>query len=171
MRLLFSAWIVLVAVSFAACASTMRVPHGTYRWDVKTLSDGFQPYGPVTASSIAILSQAPRPDPRCCGGKRAPAEQACVRVSGTVTRVKHEADGDLHIVLSDGARTMIVEVPDPRNMPVQWRARVAGARAAAERLRIGQAATATGIMFFDKAHDAKGAAVNDVELHPVLDLK
>jgi hypothetical protein len=86
----------------------------------------------------------------------------------SVTVIRHEADDDYHVVLSDGGRTMIAESPaascDSRAIPVR-RAQIAAARSA---LRPCARARVTGVAFFDVPHGQTGVAPNAIELHPIL---
>jgi hypothetical protein len=72
-----------------------------------------------------------------------------VQVTGKVTLVKHEGDGDTHIVLSDGKNFIVAEcIP---KLPCQAPA-------------VGQTITVRGISRFDGEHKWN-------ELHPVESLK
>jgi hypothetical protein len=88
-------------------------------------------------------------------------------VNVNIALSKNEADSDRHIVVSDGSRTMVVEIPDPAcvgNSP--WKTLISNARQAFT----GQTGTVTvrGVGFFDKIHGQTGIAPNGIELHPVL---
>ncbi len=144
----------------------LAVPHGTYRWPVKTLSDGFRPAAAETAS-IATLSRWRAPTVTKTL-PRTRAERTLVVIRGVFVLERHEKDGDLHLVVRDGGQTMICEVPDPRNMPAAYRKQVSAARRFATALKPGQRLVVTGVAYFDKLHDASGAAANGIELHPVL---
>lgn len=124
------------------------------------------------STTIAALSTLPRPRT----AHRAPAELQFWRVSATLVAHKIEADGDYHLVLSDGRRTMIVEIPSPLCAAHGvWAKQIAKARTSASRLRPGKVlrrvsipVTVIGVGFFDRDHGQSGAARNGIELHPVL---
>lgn len=105
------------------------------------------------------------------------AERTIWQVSGTVTAVKLEADQDFHIVISDGVRTMIVEVPSAECATNSaWAKEIAAVRALVEaRLhpgkkvrRVDVPVTVTGVGFFDRIHGQTGVAGNGIELHPLI---
>src|SRR5207244_1389452 len=81
---------------------------GVERWTVKTLQDRPRLL-PVRRVTLAYLVS--RRAPASLPAARLPFERHVFRVTTTVTLVRPEADGDLHLVLSDGRRTMIAESP------------------------------------------------------------
>ncbi len=81
---------------------------GVERWTVKTLQDRPRLL-PLRDTTIAYLVSRPRPS--ILPDTRLPFERHVFRVKAAVTLVRDEADGDLHLVLSDGRRTMIAESP------------------------------------------------------------
>src|SRR5690349_8709588 len=95
--------------SSGGTGSTGRVALcGAERWTVKTLQD--RPHLiPVHTASIAYL--VTRRAPLGLPATRLPFERQIFRVHARVELVRSEADGDLHVVLSDGQRTMIAEAP------------------------------------------------------------
>ena len=149
---------------------------GVELWEVKTLTDEDAPkvqLAPV-ASSIRELSSRPRPHRRYRGA-RAVSERQVVTIEGDVIDVKHEQDGDLHVVLTDDQYVMIVEFPDPTCMEgsrVLEQASAARERFLAlvgdEPVRGQLRVRVTGVVFFDRPHNQTGLASNAVELHPVL---
>jgi hypothetical protein len=138
---------------------------GVERWTVKTLQDRprLLPLGKVT---IAYL--VGRAAPHRLPSTRLPFERHVFRVNASVTLVRPEADSDLHLVLSDGTRTMIAESPSPsctaHATPLRRR-QMAQARA---QVRLCAKARVTGVAFFDFKHGQTGVAPNAIELHPVL---
>lgn len=95
-------------------------------------------------------------------------EQHVFRVTAAVTLVRPEDDGDLHLVLDDGQRTMIAESPSSscttRATPTRRR-QMAQARA---QVSLCSRAVVTGVAFFAFKHGQTGVAPNAIELHPVL---
>jgi hypothetical protein len=143
---------------------------GSERWNVKTGQDpqaGSVSLTP-TPTTIASLVGVPAPASPPANGRVAPQETTVWElVNVNVTFSKNEADSDKHIVVSDGSRTMVVEIPDPAcvgNSP--WKALISNAR----QTFTGQTGTATvkGVGFFDRIHGQTGIAPNGFELHPVL---
>jgi hypothetical protein len=113
------------------------------------------------------------------GARKEPYETHVWTVRARLTAFKHEMDGDYHLVLTDGAATMVAEIPDPALIPDSpFQSQIAAARAAFERrfavhrsLSMQHAdapVTVTGIGFFDVVHGQSGMAPNGAELHPVL---
>jgi hypothetical protein len=98
----------------------------------------------------------------------------------TMTLIKLEMDSDYHIVLSDGTRTMIVEVPYPDCASASpWSCFISRARAevdaklgaiSASPSYPGLTVTVRGVGFFDYLHSQTGVAPNAIELHPVLQI-
>jgi hypothetical protein len=136
---LVSAAVALIApaglVGSRAAAQTSAC--GVERWTVKTLQD--RPIVlPLQAVTIAYLVS--RPHPSVLPAARLPFERHVFRVTAAVTLVRPEEDGDLHLVLSDGARTMIAEslrlcarLARLRRGEVRWHRRVRASGSAAGR--------------------------------------
>jgi hypothetical protein len=93
-----------------------------------------------------------------------------------------EADGDYHLVLADQTgRTRVAEIPDPscvaRISPFKAAIRAARARmdgqfsVTSDFKPAGRRVIVRGIGFFDYFHGQTGMAPNDLELHPVTDLR
>lgn len=104
-------------------------------------------------------------------------ERTIWRVQATVTAMKLEADGDFHIVISDGVRTMIVEVPSAECATNSaWAKEIAAVRSAVEAKlhpgkkvrRVEMPVTVIGPAFFDRVHGQTGVAGNGVEIHPAI---
>lgn len=138
---------------------------GVERWAVKTLQDRPRLL-PVRLASIAYL--VTRPAPLSLPATRLPFERQVFRVHAAVSLIRSEADGDLHVVLSDGQRTMIAEAPSSSctgRAVLARRKQMSRARAAVQACA---SATVTGVAFFDFPHGQTGLAPNAIELHPIL---
>ncbi len=104
-----------------------------------------------------------------------PVELQTFRVPAVVVRIKLEQDSDLHLILADPddrRLRMIAEVPHPdcaigSGHEEQYR-RV---RQALRAIPAGAQIELVGVAFFDRAHGQAGAAPNQIELHPILDVK
>jgi hypothetical protein len=157
-----------------AMAVPFRLFCGSERWSVKTFADGdrWQVDLNTRYRTIAKLNTLTRPKPLPKDG-RVTAELFVYRVTGTVTFVANEDDGDVHLALrgADGAE-MIAEAPEPA-CTVNSRARtsIAKARLVAQDIKVGDKVAARGVRFFDFFHNQNGAAKNQLELHPLLSLK
>jgi hypothetical protein len=143
---------------------------GSERWSVKTGQDaqaGSISLTP-TVTTIANLVALPAPTSPPSNGRVAPNETTVWQlVNVNITLSKNEADSDKHIVVSDGSRTMVVEIPDTAcvgNSP--WKTLITNARQAFT----GQTGVVSvrGVGFFDKIHGQTGIAPNGIELHPIL---
>lgn len=168
---------------------------GTERWAVKTLSDGAPVDLAPIASTVAELGAIPRPaGADTAGNQRLDAETHVFTVHATLTLVRREADHDYHLVLQDGAATMIAEVTDPACQgaasssiyPTLVTARsqmdsilaTSGQALALNRsaedagpapfTHLNVPVVVTGVLFFDYPHGQTGRAPNTAELHPVL---
>ncbi len=144
---------------------------GAERWAVKTLSDPDAARLSLATqqTTIAALNALPRNCVRA-DAPRAGVELQLFRVSGTVRLVKHEKDGDLHIVLADAAgNTIVVESPSfACAAPSRFRMVIRAARALCERFRPGQVVTVEGPALYDYFHKQTGMSRSCVEVHPVM---
>ncbi len=170
--------LLLAAPAWAAC--------GVERWPVKIGADADFPANllsplPTTVAALSALPPPPNPDARR-DSRFLPVEGTVFSLDATITLVKHEADGDYHIVVSDGSATMIVEAPDPACATGSKVAtQIAEVQADIERRFGGPVrgrhtalaipVTVTGLGFFDKCHGQEGRAYNCIELHPLLAIK
>jgi hypothetical protein len=137
---------------------------GTELWSQKVLTDpgAARALAPAPAgATIAQLGALPRTSRR-----RAYA------VTGRVAERKNETDSDLHVVITDGVHSMIVELPHPQcaHGSLALRA-ISRARLQAAALRVGQTVRVVGMLFFDRPHGQSGMAPNAVELHPVFSVR
>src|SRR5262249_55151061 len=89
---------------------------GVERWSVKTGTDAdvsamnFTPQNTTIANLVGIAAPSPLPP----NNRIAPYEREVFRLADvTLTVFKLETDSDYHLVLSDGSRTMIAEIPSP----------------------------------------------------------
>ena len=148
----------------AAPRSRLRIC-GVERWVVKTLQDRPSLVA-VHPTTIAWLTS--RPAPSSLPATRLRFERQVFRVHAAVSLIRSEADGDLHVVISDGRRTMIAEAPSGScdgGATLARRKQMSRARAA---VRTCADATITGVAFFDYPHGQTGVAPNAIELHPIL---
>lgn len=121
---------------------------------------------PVKDATVAYLVS--RPAPSFLPDTRLPFEHRIFRVKARVMFVRAEEDGDFHVVLSDGKRTMITESPSlgcSQRAVAYRRRQMNRARA---RVKVCRRAVVTGVAFFDFLHGQTGVAPNGIELHPVL---
>ena len=139
---------------------------GLERWTVKTLQDR-PTLLPVQPTTIAYL--VTRPNPGNLPSFRLPFERHVFRVSASVVLIRHEADSDFHLVLSDASgRTTIAEAPLPSCAPGATAARRREMAAVRSAVRVCARAAVTGVAFFDFQHGQTGVAPNAIELHPIL---
>lgn len=174
---------VLAILSILTLAASAFAQCGTERQAVKTGADPAAArvdLSRATTASIAELRAFKRPAIRRSSERRvAGVEDRTFTVEATLVSYARERDGDLHLILGDGALTLIAEIPSPDCMlfPGPWRDRVTVARRAFERHFAGshrwhlqQRVRVTGVGFFDVPHRQTGVAPNGIELHPVLDV-
>ena len=154
---------------------------GIELWPLKVLTDPnaglVDTVGPAT-TTVASIDALPVPaNPASRAGDQ--YELHSFMVTATLTGYKLEADSDYHLVISDGIRTMIAEIPSPsRATGSKVLAQITKLRARPSRQRIRsrrsvptvshQTVTLVGVGFFDKLHGQTGVAPNGAELHPVL---
>jgi hypothetical protein len=154
-----------VSVSVPARAAPAHALCGTERWTVKTLQDRPRLLR-VHTTTIRFLVGQPAPHP--LPDTRLPFERHIYRVTAAVTLVRHEADGDLHLVLRDGSLHMIAESPSGDCIAGATRVRRAQMHTARAAVRLCAKAQVVGVAFFDFKHGQTGVAPNAIELHPIL---
>jgi hypothetical protein len=159
-----SAWRYATPSSAAPTASG-RSSCGVERWTVKTLQDRPRL---LSVKRVTLAYLVSRPAPASLPVTRLPFERHIFRVTAAVTLVRSENDGDLHLVLSDGQRTMIAESPSASCISRATAIRRRQMRQARAFVRVCAKATVTGVAFFDFKHGQTGVAQNAIELHPVL---
>jgi hypothetical protein len=153
---------------------------GVERWAVKTLTDPAAKTVNLVAklATVAGMNALPAPTLPEDNSTRLPSERQSYRVTATLVKYKLESDQDIHIILADGGKTMIAEMP---NVSCDYGARARYAmlrarnklearygRASSSWRYVNRRATLTGVRFFDFPHGQSGVADNAVELHPVF---
>lgn len=179
-------------------AEELTLAPGKERWAVKTGTDPqaseVKLDAPVKTQIAFLASCTPPSDPDSLPDRLAPIEDTVYQVDATLVAYKEEADGDFHLVISDGQNTMIAEIPDPDFCDGSvWLDQIKSTRAAFDgkfgkeltslrRLtytltdgvamvsKISVPVSLTGVGFFDKLHGQTGVAPNGIELHPVLSI-
>jgi hypothetical protein len=153
---------------------------GIELWPIKVLTDpnaGLVDTTHPATTTIAAIDALPMPtNPASRAGDQ--YELHSYIVTATLTGYKLEADSDYHLVISDGSRTMIAEIPLPSCAAESTvLAQITKARASFEAAHpqsqecfncLHQLVTLLGVGFFDKLHGQTGVAPNGAELHPVL---
>jgi hypothetical protein len=174
-RIALGAGLLLTDFSFAlAC--------GGARWPVEMAAD----QGAVLISDfvrtaavadLSAITAPSRPDSRP-KSRFAPTETALYEISGTLTAIEKEPNGDYRLVIADPDNpqiTMIAVSPDPACASgSRFTDNVAAVRHVLDR-KFGQfqrltpslPLTATGITFFGTLRGQEGAAPNGIELHPL----
>jgi hypothetical protein len=92
-------------------------------------------------------------------------------VPAAVTEIRPEDDGDFHLILEAGGRSMIAETPEVGCTSRATPAMRSAMQAARSSARVCARAVITGVAFFDYYHGQDGVASNAIELHPVLSFK
>lgn len=175
-----SIFIALVLI-FATSNSWARC--GVYRWSIKTGSDQDISKIDVTKSQSTTIENlvnlaAPKNLPQ--SSRLAPTETEIYQIQTTLLEINQTDDSDYHLLIADSSgHQMIAEIPDPQcvdsNSPVK--AQIQSARAYIDQKiqvtnksqKVNIPISVTGVGFFDMPH-AQGAAVNGIELHPVLNI-
>ena len=163
---------------------------GTWRWDVKTLSDPGKnwvrsrdtvtfTFEDLLKTDTVILSQGGNPIiPR-------KPDEFFVKVSGKILKYKLEDDDDYHVVLTDGRYFIVCEIPSPfcdGAAQSGYGVKYAAARKVVESLpgkkqkgwfevdQNGSTYTFTGVLFHDFKHGARFTMPNCLEIHPVINI-
>ena len=156
---------------------------GVERWSVKVLTDSlvntvnFTPKNTSMAHLVAIVT----PSPSTTMPRYKPVEDSTYKVTCKITIKKAEADSDYHLVLSNGTNTLIGEIPNPNCNSVALSAYANKFKACKNFIDANIAkgnvsnvnippVTVTGVAFIDPPHGQTGAAPNNLELHPILDI-
>jgi hypothetical protein len=155
-------------------------PCGTERWDVKTGTDPGASGVRLVPTPTTIAALVALPAPSGATKRAGPVEETVWELTDvTLAMIKLETDSDYHMVLSDGAHTMIVEIPYPLCASASaWSCFISRARAEVDaKLTVTPSfqypaltVTVRGVGFFDFPHGQAGVAPNAIELHPVLEL-
>jgi hypothetical protein len=156
---------------------------GVERWSVKVLVDGavsqinFTPVSKTVSQMVALTT----PTPSTSMPRTGPVETTTYTTNCTITIKKAETDNDYHLVLYDGSKTMIGEIPDPSCSAAASSAYVSQYVAARNFIDAHIASgnvfsvnippvTVTGVGFIDPPHGQTGAAANNMEIHPIIDI-
>jgi hypothetical protein len=161
-----------VALRAASC--------GEERWSVKTGTDADAARVDLSAGDTTVgeLVSLRKPLELLSGHRINPYELLSFRLRDVIlVEYKLETDRDYHLVISDGERTMIAEIPDPECVGASspFLSSISAARATFDAnlgatpsfRRANVVVTLTGIGFFDYYHYQTGVAPNAFELHPV----
>jgi hypothetical protein len=166
---------------------------GSWRWDVKTLTDNsgikwftLAPHKTTIEQLIATLppktlSTANKTDAKL---PRLASEKKLVKITVYVTEIKNEKDRDLHFVLEspDTESEMVGEIPNPdcktfENLP-ELKEKFTEVREVGDSvkqlLNIRDEAILVeivGVPFFDATHGQTGGAPNGREIHPIISIK
>ncbi|MCC7282784.1 MAG: hypothetical protein IT556_10400, partial [Acetobacteraceae bacterium] len=102
---------IVTAITIFSFTAQTALACGKERWPVKVGTDA----GAVSVNlksrkaTIAILGDIPTPShPEKHLAWRYPLETKTYSIEGTIVLIKKEEDEDYHVVIKDGARTMIV---------------------------------------------------------------
>ncbi|MFL6214814.1 MAG: BACON domain-containing protein [Blastocatellia bacterium] len=173
-----------------AIALTVVAPEGSCarcgveRWSVKTCTDADAALidtAHSTPTTIATMRSWPAQSNIPANSRIAPYETTAWTIEATLTLYKKEDDSDYHLVLRDAAgNTLIGEIPCPgcvgASSPVATRINNARATFNATLTATTSFQSAnipvrvTGIAMFDFSHGQTGAAPNQIELHPLIDI-
>lgn len=155
---------------------------GVERWAVKVLTDAaavqvnYTPRMTTLDSLVHIATTSSTTAPRIAG-----IEFQNYTITCNITIKKNEDDNDYHLVLKSGNETMVGEVPDPVCAVAASSGHVNEFIASRNwvNTHIGTGAVAnvslpavdiTGVSFVDVSHGQTGAAPNQMEIHPILNI-
>ncbi len=152
---------------------------GTERWDTKTGTDPYTASVSLAPKSTTIATLVALTAAGGGAQRESPTETTLWELKDiTLAMIKLETDSDYHMVLSDGADTMIGEIPYPDCASKStWACFISRARSEVDaKLTVGSpqypalTVTVRGVGFFDFQHGQTGVAPNAIELHPVLQI-
>ncbi len=156
---------------------------GVERWDVKVLTDSRVntiDFNPAFISVYGLVTLV-TPKPSTTMPRYAGIEDKTFKLICKITIKRNEADGDYHLVLSDGINSFIGEIPNPVCATTSSSAYVDQYIAARNFIDtyIPKATNnnvnipdveVTGVAFIDPPHGQTGKAPNNIELHPILNI-
>jgi hypothetical protein len=153
------------------------------RWPVKIGADAdanLVNLNSTSPTSIAALTGIPVPSTLPDSARVQPNETTVWVLNATLVKYVRSFDSDYHMVISDGTRTMIAEIPDPGCVGPGSPFAVGIAHARAQFDAVFTATTTfqtanvpvqiTGVGFFDHLEGQEGIAPNGIELHPIIDI-
>lgn len=156
---------------------------GVERWSQKVLTDALANTINFTGSvtTIASLVNIVTPTPSTTMTRYPGIEDKTYSVTCNITIKKSETDNDYHLVLSDGVHTLIGEIPDPVCSSAASSSHVSQYIAARNFIDAHIASgnvfnvnipsvVVYGAAFIDPPHGQTGAAPNNLEIHPILDI-
>jgi hypothetical protein len=156
---------------------------GVERWAVKVCdaSDTNQINWTPVLKTVSQMVALTTPSPSTSMPRTGPIETTTYVTNCTITIKKAETDNDYHLVLYDGSKTMIGEIPDPACSGAASSARVKDFIAARNFIDAHIASgnvfsvniapvVVTGVGFVDPPHGQTGAAANNMEIHPIIDI-
>ena len=176
--------LLVVAALVLVLPSNLLAQCGVERWSVKTGTDadaGLVNLNAPMNTTIANMRAFPTPNPIPANNRVSPAETTLWVINATLTVFKLESDSDYHLVIQDASgNTMITEIPAPScvgsgspflsgitNARSEFDARFT-ATTSFQTANI--PVQITGVGMFDFPHGQTGAAPNQIELHPVLNV-
>jgi hypothetical protein len=164
----------LLLFIFILFASKINYAQVHERWDVKTLTDGFQPTGPAKKITVAKIEPKPKIGVRNTQ-PRLNFEKQLITITGTISRIALEADGDYHIEVTDGSvgdSTLVCEAVDPTNSVTAQSPSIndfIAVRKVVQNLKKGNKVRFTGMLFQDKSHSPSPFRIrNFLEIHPII---
>lgn len=175
--------LLLSAVLFIT-SSSLFAQCGVERWSVKTGTDPdahLVNLSSSTSTTVTNMRAFTTPSPIPPNNRVSPAETTVWVINATLTLFKLESDSDYHLVIQDASgNTMITEIPAPScvGSTSPFLPQITSARSAfdAKFTATTSFQTAnipvqvTGVGMFDFPHGQTGAAPNQIELHPVLNI-
>ena len=157
---------------------------GEERWSIKVMEDASSDFINETPrdTTIAELLQINTKT----GANKYQETKPRMGIESQVYRIRHcfitkvliENDNDLHLVIEDGKKhTLIAEIPDPKCQDAKNSAFINSFIETRQTML--QYAnnyrhymfTITGVLFVDKSHGQTGKAPNNIEIHPILEIK
>ncbi|HEY6351498.1 MAG TPA: alkaline phosphatase family protein, partial [Candidatus Angelobacter sp.] len=184
MMLRFRRSLLFIIATLLVFPSSLLAQCGVERESVKTGTDPDASkvnLNAPTSNTIVNMRAFTTPSPIPPNNRVAPAETTLWVINATLTLFKLESDSDYHLVIQDASgNTMITEIPAPMcvgsSSPFLSAITSARAKFDAQFTATTSFQTAnipvqiTGVGMFDFPHGQTGAAPNQIELHPVLDI-
>ncbi|HEY8687693.1 MAG TPA: hypothetical protein VIM07_00545 [Chitinophagaceae bacterium] len=165
----------IIVILFLVIINTPAYSQVHERWDVKTITDNFSPdFNSIRKITVAKIE--PKPKIRVQNTQpRLNFEKQMVSISGTVSRIALESDGDYHIEITDGTMgdsSFVCEAVNPSLSVASGSKMVSHFKTVyktAKNLKVGNNVEFTGILFQDKFHNpSPNRTRNFVEMHPIL---
>jgi hypothetical protein len=95
-------------------------------------------------------------------------EKKQFEVTGTVTKIESEKDGDMKVFLAEGDQRIVIELPETECVAKHYQPAVEAAKKKMRAAKVGDRVRVSGVGYFGYIKDGE-TAVNGIQIHPALE--